>query len=239
MNRPCLADIPPDRRWTTRIALVLPIVLGYVPIGFSFGVLAQKAGLSIFNTLLMSVLVYAGSAQFIAVGLLTAGVSAASIITTTFVVNLRHCLMSVALFPYLRRWPKPELAAFAYQLTDETFALHAARFPGAPVHKEEAFSVNMAAQAAWVLGTAAGVLIGQRVPDVNALGLDYALPAMFVALLVLQINSRTRAGVALLAGALAAALYFTDAGQWATIIAALAGATGGVALEIWTRRRSL
>ena len=228
----------PDRKWTSRTTLVLPIVLGYIPIGFSFGVLAQKAGLSTPNILLMSLLVYAGSAQFIAVGLLTASVSALSVIMTTFVVNLRHFLMSVALSPYLKQWSRSELAVFAYQLTDETFALHAARFADGPAHKTETLAVNMTAQAAWVLGTAIGIMTGQRVADVSAFGLDYALPAMFVALLVLQINNRIQIGVALLTGALATALAFRDAGQWAVIIATIAGATSGVVLERWIRKRS-
>jgi 4-azaleucine resistance transporter AzlC len=238
MSRDLQAESNSPGKWAAKATLVLPIVLGYVPIGLSFGVLAQKAGLSMLNTLLMSILVYAGSAQFVAIGLLTAGVSAASIITTTFVVNLRHLLMSVALSPHLRKWSKPELAAFAYQLTDETFALHAAQFARGPARKGDTFSVNAAAQAAWVLGTAVGMIAGQRVVDVSVFGLDYALPAMFVALLVLQLGSRIQAGVALLAGTLATALALTDAGQWATIVATIVGSASGVALEIWIRQRS-
>ena len=80
--------------------------------------LAQKAGLSPFNTLLMSIIVYAGSAQLIAVGLISSGLTPLSIIITTFIVNLRHMLMSAALSPHLQSWRKPELAVFAYELTD-------------------------------------------------------------------------------------------------------------------------
>ena len=75
----------------------LPIALGYIPIGFAYGVLAQQAGLSTINTLLMSVIVYAGSSQLIAVGLFAATVPGLTIILTTFVVNLRHMLFSAAL----------------------------------------------------------------------------------------------------------------------------------------------
>ena len=74
-----------------------PICLGYVPIGMAFGVLAQKAGLTPLQIGLMSIMVFAGSAQFIAVSMLTGGASVPAIITTTFVVNLRHVLMSSAL----------------------------------------------------------------------------------------------------------------------------------------------
>jgi hypothetical protein len=74
-----------------------PICLGYLPIGTAFGVLAQKAGLTPLQIGLMSIMVFAGSAQFIAVSMLAVGASAPAIIATTFVVNLRHVLMSSAL----------------------------------------------------------------------------------------------------------------------------------------------
>ncbi|MEE8390137.1 MAG: AzlC family ABC transporter permease, partial [Anaerolineae bacterium] len=85
--------------WLAGIIQAGPIVLGYIPIGLAFGVLAQKAGISTLNTLLMSLLVYAGSSQLIAVGLFASGVPALSVVLTTFVVNLRHVLLSAALSP--------------------------------------------------------------------------------------------------------------------------------------------
>lgn len=90
-----------------------PICLGYVPIGLAFGVLAQKAGLSPLAVGVMSALVFAGSAQFIAVAMLGAGAGIASIIATTFAVNLRHLLMSSALSVYLRGIRKRWLTLFA------------------------------------------------------------------------------------------------------------------------------
>jgi 4-azaleucine resistance transporter AzlC len=216
-----------------------PIVLGYLPIGFAFGTLAQKAGLSTLNTLLMSLLVYAGSAQLIAVGLFATGTPALSIIATTFVVNLRHLLMSAALAPYLERWRKPGLAAFAYELTDESFAVLSLRFGAGIVSKVEAFVVNATAQVAWVTGSWLGALAGQSIADVRPLALDYALPAMFVALLVLQLRDGLQVGVALFAGLLAVMLSSSSGmAQWSIIAATLAGASIGVAVERWTKHRS-
>ena len=79
-----------------------PVCLGYIPIGIAFGVLAQKAGFTPFETGLMSLIVFAGSSQFIAVSMFAAGAGAASIIATTFVVNLRHLLMSSSLSLFFR-----------------------------------------------------------------------------------------------------------------------------------------
>ncbi len=226
------------RGWLTGVSQAVPIVLGYIPIGFAFGVLAQKAGISLLNTLLMSLVVYAGSSQLIAVGLIAAGVPALSIIITTFVVNLRHLLMSAAISPFLKHWRKFELTAFAYQLTDETFAVHSARFGSASPNKAEVFATNMTSQTAWIFGTWLGLVVGGLIADVKPLALDYALPAMFVALLVLQIKDRIQIAVAILTGMLAVGLMFIGVDRWNVIVATLVGATIGVGVEKWTKRSS-
>ncbi len=215
-----------------------PIVLGYVPIGFAYGILALKSGLSAQNVVLMSLLVYAGASQFIAAGLFAAGAPAPSIVLTTFVVNLRHLLMSASLSPHLNTWRKGELAAFAYELTDETFAVHAARVSSGPLNKVEAFWVNAVAQIAWITGSWLGVVGGQFIPDPRPWGLDFALPALFVALLVLQIRDWVQVGVALITGAIAVALTVLGMDQWAVILATLAGATLGMGWERWNKARS-
>jgi len=219
--------------WLIGVTRAVPIVMGYVSIGVAFGVLAQKAGLSALNTVLMSLLVYAGSSQLIAVGLFAASAPALSVILTTFVVNLRHILMSAALSPYLKRWSKPELAAFAYQLTDETFAIHSARFASGLPSKAQIFAANVTAQAAWICGSWLGVVLGQAITDVKPLGLDYVLPAMFIALMVLQIKDRVQVGVALATGALSVGLLLAGVSRWNVIVATLIGATIGVVFERW------
>ncbi len=224
--------------WVSGVVKTVPIVFGYIPIGLTFGVLAQKAGLSTLNTMMMSLLVYAGSSQLVAAGLFAAGAPAASIVLTTFVVNLRHLLLSAAIAPFLKRWRKGELAAFAYQLTDETFALHAARFPSGMPSKAEIFAINATAQASWLVGTGSGVALGQVIADVEPFGLDYVLPAMFIALLVLQIEDRAHVAVALVTGALSVALLTLGVDQWHVIIATVIGASIGVLIELWINEPS-
>ena len=224
--------------WLNGVVQALPIVLGYVPVGFAYGVLAQKAGLSMLMTLLMSVIVFAGSAQLIAVGLFSAGMDPLSIILTTFVVNLRHMLFSAALSPHLERWRKPELAGFAYELTDETFALHATRLADADPPKVETFAVNLTSQVSWILGTWLGIVGGQMIADIEPYALDYALPAMFIALLVMQIKNRRQIFVALLAGGLSVGFYLLGFSQWYVILATVIAATAGVVLEQWTKKQS-
>jgi 4-azaleucine resistance transporter AzlC len=214
----------------------LPIVLGYVPIGFAYGVLAGKSGLSEVNTLLMSLIVFAGSAQFIAVGLFASGTGPAAVILTTFVVNLRHMLMAASLAPYLSGWKKRYLAFFSYELTDETFALHSSAAGKLSECRLEALSLNMTAQVSWVLGTVLGIVASGLITDVKPLGLDYALAAMFIGLLVGQCQSPVRIITAILSGVIATLLYLAGWHQFHIIVATIAGASLGLGVELWIRR---
>lgn len=221
--------------WFRGVMRAVPIVLGYVPVGLAYGILAQKAGISPLNTILMSILVYAGSSQLIAVSLFGAHVPVLSIIMTTFVVNLRHLIMTSALTPYLKHWRTWELAAFAYEVTDETFAVHSTQFPESVPGKAEVFAINLTAQTAWITGTILGIVLGQLVTNVKPFALDYALPAMFVALLVLQIRHWRHVVVALMTGTLALFLHQLGMTQWHVMTAAVIGATIGVILESWIK----
>jgi len=214
----------------------LPIVFGYVPIGFAYGVLAGKSGLSESNTLLMSLIVFAGSAQFIAVGLFASGTGPAAVILTTFVVNLRHMLMAASLAPYLSGWKKRYLAFFSYELTDETFALHSSAAGKLNECRLEALSLNMTAQVSWVIGTLLGIVASGLIGDIKPLGLDYALAAMFIGLLVGQCESPVRIITAIISGIIATLLYLAGWHQFHIIIATIAGATLGLGIEQWIKR---
>ncbi len=213
----------------------LPIVLGYVTVAFAYGVLAQKVGISLMNTILMSVIVYAGSAQLIAVGLIGASLTPVSIIATTLIVNLRHLLMSAALSPGLKSWTKLEIAAFTAQLTDESFALHSQRFakaePNTPARKRGCFVINMIAQCAWITGSWLGFTAGTLIPDVRPMGLDFALPAMFIALLVGQVKNWLHILVAMLSGGMAVTLLLMGIDQWNVIIATVTTAALGAIVQ--------
>jgi len=239
MNRNTLAQpARVDSALASILRQVLPIVLGYAPVGFAYGVLAQKSGLSDLNTLLMSVLVYAGSAQLIAVGLFAAAANPLAIVVTTFVVNLRHLLMSAALAPYLGTWSRTRLALFAGQLTDETFALHAGRFARGETGPAETFGINVIAQSAWVGSTALGLAASTLITDVRPIGLDYALPAMFIGLLLGQLKSRLHVLVAVSAGAMSTILMLAGLGQSHVLAATVIAATLGLGAHAWTSRRS-
>jgi 4-azaleucine resistance transporter AzlC len=226
---------------TTRIqalAPALPVVMGYLPIGFAYGVLAINAGLTPFETIAMSVVVYAGSAQLMAVSLFQAGINPFSIIATTFIVNLRHLLFSASLAPYLERWQKSQVAAFCYELTDESFGVHSLRFERGESAAPQSLAINLTCQLAWVAGTVLGALAGGLITDVKPFALDYALPAMFIALLILQIKNKLHLVVALTGGLLSMLLWLGHVTQWNVILATLLAATLGAGVETWIKQRS-
>ena len=233
-----VAQGPRGGVWPRAARLAGPFLMGYLPVGFAYGVLAQKAGLGLPLTVLMSVIVFAGSAQLIAVGLFSAGAGPLTIIATTFVVNLRHVLMSAALSPYLTRWRPAALAALGAELTDESFAMHSTRFARGDLDPRLTFAVNGIMHVTWVLGSWAGAVAGSAVADVRPLALDYALPAMFIALLAAMVRDRLTLLVSLGAGLASTALVMAGMNDWNVILATVVAATVGTMASPRRRKAS-
>ena len=204
-----------------------PICLGYFPIGLAFGVLAQKAGLHPVEIALMSVLVFAGSSQFIAVSMLGGGATVLSIVVTTFVINLRHVLMSSSLAVYLRLVSRGWAALFAYGVTDESFAVNLTRFRNGNWDWRQAMVLNLSANAAWIGSSILGAFSGQFIPA-GAFGIDYALIAMFLCLLVFQLRGKLYAVTAIVAGVLAVILALLIPGNVYIVLASILAVTFGV-----------
>ncbi len=214
-----------------------PICLGYFPIGLALGVLAQQAGIPWWAVAMMSIIVFAGSAQFICVSMLVSSASPLAIILTTFVVNFRHTLMSSALAVYLSGVNRKFLAIFAYGLTDESFAVNMALFKGGAWNRFQALSVNHVANFTWCISTVAGCLIGQFIPK-GAFGIDYALSAMFICLLVFQIQNRFHIFTALIGLGISGIWYLLIPGDSYIVGAAVISATVGYLVKKSYRSRS-
>jgi len=215
-----------------------PVCLGYIPIGLSFGVLAQKGGLGPLHVLLMSALVFAGSSQFIAVAMLGGGASLSTIVATTFVVNLRHLLMSSAMAVHFPRISRRFLALFAYGVTDESFAVNMARYRDEGWDRWRALVMNQTANLCWVVSTVAGVYIGNMVPP-GAFGIDYALTGMFICLLTFQFREKLHVITALIAGGLSVLFSLHFPGNGNVIAASCAAATAGFFIKRAARQRRL
>ncbi len=206
----------------------LPIVLGYLPVGFAFGVLAVKNNIPPSLVVAMSVLMFSGSGQFVFAGMWGAGASTLSIIAAVFIVNLRYLLQSAAESPWLAGLPRGQRFLLGLGLTDETFAVHiTALQSGWQRNLTTLFVCNHTAQLGWVSGSAIGAFCGELVTDVKPLGLDYALTAMFLALLVPQCVSRLHVLVALFTATLSISLKAAGMTQWNIAVATVLGASLG------------
>ncbi len=212
------------------ITAAWPICLGYIPIGLAFGVLAQKAGLNPFEIGMMSILVFAGSAQFIAVSMMSEGAAAMAIIATTFMVNLRHFLMSSSLSVFPGKASKIRLSMFAYGITDESFAINLSKFRQGNWDLNKATVLNQTANVVWILSTITGGVGSRFIPE-KAFGIDYALVAMFICLLVFQLRGKIYIFSAIISGIIAVLLSVKLPGNSYIVIASVIAATIGVVVK--------
>ena len=206
----------------------LPIILGILPTGMAYGILAQQTGLSFWLTLGMSLFVFAGASQFMAVSMMNNAVGGGAIIGATFMVNFRYVLMSAAIAPYLNNWRIWQRALFGGMLTDETFILHSLNFRSGVIDFISSIALNSSLYFAWAASNIVGYKLGAMIANPEAWGLDFALPAMFVGLLMTACKDKTGAVAAIVGGVVSVCLHFLDAGNWAVFFAALAGATAGI-----------
>ncbi len=217
----------------------LPVVFGYFPIGLAFGVLAVQSGMSTAEVFMMSLLVYAGSSQFIAAGLLAAHASVGTIILTTFLVNSRHMLMTASLVPFLKNISTRLLSLLGFWVTDETFAISIS----AVVKKQKShwyfLGLFITSHLAWLSSTVLGAVLGNFIPDPRRFGLDFALPAMFIALLILQVRHKKAVAIIIVSAVLSLGFKLNMAGSWNIILATVISATIGVWAEKWIQKSSL
>jgi 4-azaleucine resistance transporter AzlC len=183
-----------------------PMMVGAAPFGVIFGTLAIASGIPVWATLALSLVVFAGSSQFVAVSLIGSGAALPVLWLTTFVVNLRHALYSATLLPYARHLPARWRWVLAFWLTDETFAVvenqlrhHSGERDGAHYW----LGSSLAMYLNWQLWTVAGVVVGSNVPGLAELGLDFAMVATFAAIVAPQLRKRPVLFAALMAGTVA------------------------------------
>jgi 4-azaleucine resistance transporter AzlC len=205
----------------------LPIILGGVPIGMAHGLLTQQAGFAVEVPLFMSLFVFAGSSQFVAVSMLQTGSDPLAVVGATFIVNFRHLLMSASIAPYLKSWTGLQRLLMGCTLTDETFSVHSANFAAGDIDTTAALSLNFTLYVMWALSVVSGFQMGNLIERPEVWGLDFALPAMFLGLLLPICTRRPAVAAALCGGAASLLLHRLGFGRWAVFTGALAGATAG------------
>jgi 4-azaleucine resistance transporter AzlC len=218
---------------------ILPILLGVLPFGLIYGVSARSAGLPVIAAQAMSFIVFAGSAQFVTVQLISAGVPFGIIILTACLLNLRHALYSASIAPYVKHLPRRWKALLAYVLTDEAYAVTITHYrqsgdagsPSTPATESRHWyflGAGLTLWVVWQISTATGILLGANVPA--SWSLDFTLPLTFIALVIPALKTRAEwiaAGAAGIIAVLAAGLPL----NLGLLVATLVGMASGLLLE--------
>ncbi len=184
------------------------ITASAVGFGLVYGLSTRTAGLSLLDAAAMSVLVFAGAAQFAAVGWIVSGLPWPAVVLLTAFLNARHLLYSAALAPFVASRPRSERAVAAHVLTDEAFALaiaHFRRLGRADMWGYWAAAIGFVF-IPWNLATLAGSALGSAVPDPARLGLDVVFPAAMAGLAVGLVTGRRELAAALAGAILAVAV---------------------------------
>ncbi|MBM3145241.1 MAG: AzlC family ABC transporter permease [Chloroflexi bacterium] len=206
----------------------LPILVGVIPFGMIYGILALGAGLTTIEAQAMSAVVFAGSAQFMVVQLAGVGAPALVMILTGLVINLRHALYSASVAPYLRHLSPLWKALLAYLLTDEAYAVTITHYNKGGEYRLKHWyflGAGLALWSSWQISSMAGIFMGTRVPP--EWSLDFTLALTFIALVIPALEDRASVLAAIAAG-VAAVLAFGLPFKLGLMIAALIGILTGL-----------
>ena len=208
----------------------LPIALGYLPIAVTFGILAKQVGLSALEATGMSLWVFAGASQFLALKLLESGVTAGEIILSTLFINFRHLLMSASLSQQLKT-ARGSAFVLSFGITDETFVVACLEKKLTGLHF---FAIILLAYLAWTAGSLGGNLFAALIPVSLVSGMTIALYAMFIGLLIPSVKKNWKPGIiaalsALIAWTLTRAVPRLSSG-WIIVITTLIASAAGILL---------
>lgn len=224
------------------IKKTIPLLIGLIPFGLAYGIMGTQAGLTVAEIALMSLVVFAGSAQFMAVQMISQGVGFSIIVFSTLLINLRHILMGLSLSPYLNRLRTGWLSFLAFGMVDESYAVTINHYQESESIDGDPFFMlgsSFGMYVVWLSCSIAGGLLGQSINDPLSWGLDFAMPATFLSILVPQIKSLRVLTVILISGASAVAAYLLIPGKWYIIIATVLATVVGTYLEVKEERRAL
>jgi 4-azaleucine resistance transporter AzlC len=208
----------------------LPVIFGFVPVAIAYAIMAGRAGLSNGQTVALSLSVFAGASQMMATAMLTQGSDLLSIVVATFILNLRHVIMSTCIFNRMKPAKLGWRLLAAFGVTDESFAFFTT------TEEEKCtlpyfFGLITVTYSSWILGTVIGTITADFLPPRLNDSLGIALFAMFIALLVPNIRKRLRLiRPVLLTAALHLSLQYCLPSGWALIVATIGGAAAGVYL---------
>ena len=210
---------------------VAPLLIGVIPFGLVFGIVAAGSTVGPWLGGATSVIIFAGAAQLATLQLIDAGAAGAVVIATALVINARHLMYSAALAPHFQQFPTIARFALPYVLTDQAFAVSIVRYSEVtdPVYKRWYFTgAALALWITWQISTVVGIVLGAQVPA--SWSLDFAIPLVFLVLLVPSIKSRPDLIAAVVGGAIAVAAAGAPYGL-GLMIGAVSGVVAGVVAQ--------
>lgn len=223
------------------IARTIPLALGVAPFGLAYGILAIQAGLTTVETLLMSLIVFAGASQLTAVVMVMGGAGIPLVVASTFLINLRHLVMGLSISPYFTETTPGWRRLLAFSMCDEAYLVSIGHFRDEQVTQGNPyfmFGSGGTIYVVWAITSLVGALAGHAIHDPLKWGLDFAMPATFLTLLLPQVLTRRIAVVVLASAAVAVASYLYIPGKWYMILAVATGTVLGVVLETLAERRA-
>ena len=219
----------------------VPMLVGAAPFGMIFGALVGTTALAAWQGQLMSLTVFAGSSQFIAVGLMAGLAGTLVIWFATFIVNLRHMLYAAALLPHVGHLPPRWRWLLGFLLTDETFAVvdsYYRQHPQARLGHWYFLGSGLSMYANWQCWTLVGLLFGAVFPQLQTLGLDFAMVVTFISIVVPQLLRLPHLAAALAAGSVAYGLNDLPF-KLGLLAAIVVGVAIGMLLTQWRLHKSM
>lgn len=206
----------------------LPVVLGFIPVAIAYAMMAGQSGLSISQTVAMSAFVFAGASQIMAVGMVANDASILAVVMATFILNLRHLMMSTCVMNRLKGTKVGMKLLLAFGVTDEAFAI----FTTMDEEKSSSFfflGLVSITYFSWFAGTVIGCAASQFLPAIVSDSLGIALYAMFIGLLVPNVKKSLKLGIiVLITAGISLVLNKVMSSSWAIIFATLMGSAIGV-----------
>lgn len=217
----------------------MPLCIGDFPFSFIVGALSVSAGMSVWQSTAWSAIVIAGSAQMLALNMLKTGATLGVIIFTTLIINLRHVLYSASISGTVREASFFKKCFMSFALTDEVYATTVKEMEG---NKKEKYlfygSAMITFWAIWVLADFLGALVGASFPHIEKYGLDFAMVAAFIAIVVPQIKSQActvAAVVAAVSGVLLVVLPYS----LGIVVASVLGVLAGLCVDLAEERKQM
>ncbi len=171
--------------FTKAFPYTIPVLSGYLFIGMAFGVMIEEKGYNFLWAMLMSLLCYAGSGQYLAVNFFVPGISLMHVIFMEFMINIRHIFYGLSLLERFAAMGKKKLYMI-FSLTDETYSLFfITKVPEGVKEEQFLFAIAVLDQAYWIIGSGIGALLGSAIPF-DAKGIDFAMTALFLVIMVEQ-----------------------------------------------------